>query len=466
MNAWDLTVNFKDVVLDFAFLSFFLVIGTIFRRYTPFFQKFLIPNNIIAGFIGLLLGKQILGIIDLDGARLGKYVYHLLALTFVAVGLRQKKKTWGRGPLSKAIANLSCVLSQAIIGLLVSFIFIYTIKPDLFPGIGLLLPLGFGMGPGLAYTMGTSWEQYGFIGGGDVGLTFATIGYLIAYFAGILIIYKGIKQRKTTLIDGLDGISRDMKRGVVQQEKPKIAGFLTLSQEAIEPLAFQLSAIGVVYLLTYWIVKNITGFMTLKGLDGFVPTIWSFHFLVALLVSLLFRNVLDTTKKSYLLDRGLMNRLSGVFVDFLVVGAICAINLTIVWTYIFPIIVMSILAGISSYYLLNFIAWRAFDDYHFERFVGLFGEVTGTLNSSLVLIRVTDPEFSTNVAEDMVYGSGIGLLIGFPLLIVLTVPMNFFNNSLFGYWITLGILTGYLILLWIFWFAIGYIKTKKVNLQQ
>ncbi|MCF7740793.1 MAG: hypothetical protein K9N00_03250 [Candidatus Marinimicrobia bacterium] len=461
MNPWDLTINLKFVVLDLTFLSLLLILGTILRRYNKFFQKFLIPNNIIAGFIGLILGQQLFKILPLDPARLGKYVYHLLALTFVAIGLRQEKKKWGRGPLSKAFANLTTIILQGVIGLFVSLIFVYTLKPDLFPGTGLLLPLGFGMGPGLAYTMGESWEQYGMVGGGDVGLTFAALGYLIAYFAGIFIIYRGIKNKETTLIDGLEDLSADVRKGVVKESEPKIAGYLTLSQEAIEPLAFQMAAIGTVYLFTYFVVSGLATLMQNAGLEGFVPTLWSFHFLVALLIALAFRKILDVTNKGYLLDKGLMNRCAGVFVDYLVVGAIAAINLAIVWKYIFPILTMSILSAIASYYMLRYLCWRAFDDYHFERFIGLFGEVTGTLNSSLVLIRVTDPNYDTPVAEDMVYGSGIGLFLGFPMLVMLTAPMNFFNNTITGYWITLGILAAYLVILLIVWRLIGFLHAKK-----
>ncbi|HQM36484.1 MAG TPA: hypothetical protein PKV79_06610, partial [Candidatus Marinimicrobia bacterium] len=65
------------------------------------------------------------------------------------------------------------------------------------------------------------------------------------------------------------------------------------------------------------------------------------------------------------------------------------------------------------------------------------------------------------VAEDLVYSSGIALFLGLPLLILLNVPMNFFNNSLKGYWITFGLIIVYGVILWIFWRAIGFIHFKK-----
>lgn len=461
MSPWDLSVNLKFVALDFILLGTFLVIGTILRRYVKFFQHFLIPNNIIAGFIALILGPQIIGLTNITGERLGIYVYHLLALTFIAIGLRDTRKDWGKGPISTGLLFVSNYLVQGIFGLTIALVLVYTFFPDLFPGMGLLLPLGYGMGPGVAYTMGHSWEQYGFTGGGDVGLTFAAIGYLIAYFAGIWIIQGGIRRRETTLIDGLEGISRDMRIGVVKQKEPEIAGRLTLSTEAIEPLAFQLGLIGFVYLLTYGFVYYMAQVMESAGLHDFTSTLWSFHFVFANLISIGVRKILDMGEKSYIIDRGLMTRLAGVFVDYLVVGAIAAISLVIVGQYWMPLILMAAAGGLGSYALCRYFQYRAFDNFHFERFVGIFGEMTGTINSGLVLVRVTDPEFDTPVAEDLVYGSGVALVVGFPLLIVLNIPMNIFGNSLMGYWITLGILIAYLAALWLFWRMIGFVQFKK-----
>jgi len=466
MTLWNFDVNFLSLIKDFMYLSIFLILGTVCRRYGKFFQKYLIPNNIIAGFIGLIAGPQILGLLDLNMNHLGAYVYHLLALTFVAMGLRQEKSHWGKGPLSFGLAMLSSYIVQAVVGLLVAFVFIYTTMPKLSPSIGLLLPMGFGMGPGQAFTMGKAWESFGLEGGAATGLTIAAIGYLVAYFGGIIIINRGIKKRETNLIKGMEGITEDMRTGVVKHGKPEIGSFLTLSQEAIEPLAFHVGLIGVVYWLTWVLTSTLVGFMEAHGAVKFVATVWAFHFVLALLVAIIVRKLLDITKKSYMIDVGLMNRTAGLFVDFLVVGSICAISLTVVWKYWAPLLFMSVFGTIVTYILLRYVCHRAFDDYQFERFVGIFGEMTGTLNSGLVLVRVTDPDFKTPVAEDLVYSSGIALFLGLPLLILLNAPMNFFGNTYKGYWITLGLLILYGVILWVFWRLIGFIKLTKPNFKK
>ena len=468
MNPWDLDVNLRFVVLDFLFLSTFLMIGTVLRRYVKFFQKYLIPNNLIAGFLALVIGSQGFGLIDLHSDRLILYVYHLLALTFIALGLRQSKNNWTKGPVSKSISALTAYLIQGSIGLIVALVLVYTIKPDLFIGIGLLLPLGFGMGPGLAATMGNSWDNelvklgYEAVGAGQIGLTFATIGYLYAFFAGMALIQWGIRNGKSKLITNLDSITEDMRKGVYKDGKPPIAGKLTLTTEAIEPLAFQLSLIGLVYLATWFVVKWLTTMMgNNPGLEGFVGTIWSFHFVIGLLIALLVRTILDKVGRSYVIDKGLMNRSMGVFLDFLVIGAVAAISFKIVLNNWEAILIMSALAGPATGFMLYWTSKRAFDDYHFERFIELWGEMTGTINSALVLLRVTDPEFETPVAEDAVYGSGISLFLGIPMLIALNVPIVMYGNAIKGYWVTLGVLIGYMMLLWIVWRAVGFIKFGK-----
>lgn len=456
---WNLDVNLKDVVLDFSWLSLLLIVGAVLRRYIPFFQRYLVPNNIIAGFVGLIIGPQLLGLSGMAPERLGLYVYHLLALVFIAMGLRQGKSKWGSGPVSMGLAFVTTYLVQGTVGVGVALLMAATFWPDLFIGIGLLVPLGFGMGPGLAYTMGNSWEAYGFSGGGVVGLTFAAIGFLIAYFVGIPLVNRAIARGTTTLISGTDAISDDVRRGLLK-EPPALrsAGKLTIASEAMEPMAFQLGLIGGLYLITYAITYMLNGLMVGAGLQEFTATLWSFHFILAAVIAMLFRKGADMTGIGHLIDKGLMTRSAGVFMDYLVAASIAAISVTVVWRYWQPIALISLSGGLATYFYVRWLTYRVFDDYHFERFIGVFGDMTGTINSGLVLVRVTDPEFDTPVAEDLVYGSGMALLVGFPLLIVLNLPFTYFANSVTGYWVTIIIFLIYFVVLMIGWRLTGYLR--------
>ncbi len=465
MKFWQMEVTLVQVIFDFLYMSLFILIGTMARRYIKFFQKFLIPNNLIGGFIALIFSTQILGWIDLPNERLTAYIYHLLALTFIALGLRQQKTNWGKGPVSKSFAGLTIICMQAVIGLLVAFALVYTIKPDLFVGVGLLLPLGFAMGPGLAASMGGSWEQYGFTGGSTVGVTFAAIGFMYAYFGGVACINWGIKTRKSKLIESTDHITADMLTGVYKNKQLPIAGHLPLSTEAVEPMAFHLGLIGFVYMLTYGFISLASIPLANANLNDFVDILWSFHFVFGLIIAIVVRKLLDLTGKSYVIDKGLMTRGMGVFLDYLIVGAIAAISIKVVGMYWEALLIMALIAGPTTYGAVYWMCYRAFDDFHFERFIELWGEFTGTTNSGLILLRVLDAEFDTPVAEDAVYGSGLSLFMGLPLLFSLGIPMQFFNNSLRGYWITLGIIIVYWIVIAIIWRSIGFIKFKRPEIN-
>jgi ESS family glutamate:Na+ symporter len=401
-----------------------------------------------------------MAVIPLDGARLGIYVYHLLAITFISMGLRKEKSKTGKGPYSKAMACVMSYMTQATIGLLIAFLLIYTIRPQLFPGIGLLVTMGFGMGPGLAYSIGHGWEQYGFVGGGQVGLTFAAIGYLFAFFGGIGLIRLGIRKGKMKTITSLDEISRDVRTGIIHLDhhKKTSAGKLTMAQEAIDSMSFQLALIGMIYLATYGLTKLLAGWLP----PDLANTLWSFHFMIGILLSLLVRWFLDKIKKSYMIDEGLMNRINGVAIDYLVVAAIAAISIPILSTYWLSIMLISVLGGLGTTGILYWISYRAYNDYPFERFVTVFAEMTGTINSSLTLIRVMDPNFKTIIAEDSIYGSAITIGIALPMLVMMNIPTMFFaENLLKGYWVALGMLLAYTTILFVVWRLTGAFKFKK-----
>jgi glutamate:Na+ symporter, ESS family len=55
---------FWDSIKDFLFLSLFLLVAIILKNKIKFFQRFLIPTAIIGGFIGLILGSEVLNLVN------------------------------------------------------------------------------------------------------------------------------------------------------------------------------------------------------------------------------------------------------------------------------------------------------------------------------------------------------------------------------------------------------------------
>ena len=465
MNTWTHAFTIGQFVLDFAVVSGLLLLGTLCRRYIRWFQRFLIPSNLIAGFLGLMLGPELLGVAVFSPERMGIYVYHLLALTFIGVGLQSGDGKHSRGAIHLGFIQIMSMLIQAMLGLAVVLLLVYLVNPDLVPAVGVLLPLGFGMGPGIAYSIGQSWEAYGFAEGASIGLTIAAIGFLVAYGSGILIVNRGIRRGHAALVDRTGSLSEDVRTGILRAERAEarpVAARMTFTPGSIEPLTFHVALVAAVYLVTYGLTLALAEGLVQVGMAREVPTLWSFQFILANLIALATGRLMHRGRIGHVLDEGFLHRLTGLLADYLIAASILAISLTVAWDYIVPIAVMCAGAAFATYASIKWVSQRVFDDYPFERFAGIYGEMTGTISSGLALIRIVDPEYKTPVAQDLVLSSGLALGFGFPLLLAINMPFTVYDGALEGYWTLLGIIVGYLVLIVVAWSRFGLQRKKRM----
>jgi ESS family glutamate:Na+ symporter len=460
MNFWTAPVSLGDVVLDLSVLCALLLAATLLRRYGTFFQQVLIPTILIAGALGLALGPEVLHLLPFSTERMGFYVYHLLALTFIGVGLQGAGGRPSRGALHLGFIQVLSMLLQALLGLVLALGIYYFLDRAHHPAAGMLLPLGFAMGPGIALSIGQSWAAYGFTEAASVGLMLAALGYAAAYFTGIPLVNRGIRNGLTTQVKRTDLLSAEVRTGIIR-DAPPVGARLTLSTAAIEPLTFHLALIGAVYLLTWGLCTALALGLERLGAAKEIPTLWSFHFIVGNLLAQAVRHVLHARKAGAVLDPGMLHRGVGLLVDLMIAASVMAISLTVAWNYMASILVMSILCTLMTLFSIRWVCERVFEDHHFERFAGIYGEMTGTLSSGLALVRVTDPTFSTPVAQDLALSSGIALALGFPLLLAINLPFTRYNGALEGYFVVLGILLVYLAFLLLLWRRFGL--TRRLN---
>ncbi len=458
MSSWTLDIPAGLFFMDFAWMGVLLIIATYLRSRVPFLQNYLIPANLLAGTLGLIVGANGLEWVDLTSDRLGSYVYHLLALLFIALGLRAPKKKLGLSSVKFSLIFIIVYLVQAIIGLTIAFALYYTIMPELFVGIGFLPPLAFGMNPGIAYSIGENWQQFGFESGGIVGLTFAAVGFLVAYTVGIWTVRKGIKNGRARYIRSDEKLSEDVKTGIVQRPKANSGERITTSPETIESLTFHIGLIGVLYVLTYGVAKWIESGLIWIGAENEISTLWSFHFIIAAILAIAARRIMDKLRISLVVDDVTMTRCSNFFMDFMIVASVAAISLLVVGQYWIPLLLISVSVSIATWMIVHFLTVGAFKEYSFERFAAIFGNMTGTLQSGLVLLRILDSGMKSPVSFNLVYGSGLALVFGFPLLLLINAPVHYFSDVVQGFWVVLFFLIVYLLLI-----ALGWHYLTKQN---
>lgn len=443
MDNWNFLIPSGRLFIDFAIIGGLFLFSMAIRARVKILQDYLVPVNLVAGALGLAIGNGGLGLVNLDPDRMGVYVYHLLALTFIAVSLGAGERKVAKTSLITGFVLVMTYIAQAVLGIGLSFLIKYLFVPDLFLGFGMLLTLGFGMGPGIAFSISRNWEQYGFTDGGVAGLTMATIGFLWAYIGGVIIMRRGIRGNESSHFnDGLT-ISPALRSGYVEPEDQESAGKQTTPIEVVEALTIHFGVIGFVYLLTVWVCMGLEHVLSAIGAEKEISTLWSFHFLIGSMVAIAFRKAMNILNFSKWLDTGLLHRTSNLFVDFMIAASLAAISLQVAYRYWIPIVVISTAGGFLTWWILRKLVYGLFQHHKFERFLAFFGNSTGTIQSGLVLLRVVDPLYKTGSADDLVYGSSVALGLGFPLLILINLPVHQFNNSDFGYVVVTGLLILY-----------------------
>ncbi len=446
-------MNFSwGLILDLGIISMALLLSTFIRSRVFFFQKYLIPNALTAGFILLLLYNFVFPILDLSSDRFGEMVYHLLNISFIAMTLRripEKEKQGDSAIFATSISVLSQYALQALLGLLVTFLFMSTIFPNLFPAFGFLLPLGFVLGPGQAFAIGNGWELMGFAGAGTVGLTFAAVGFLWACFGGVFLINYGIRRGWVNREQIEILRSKDVRTGLFQKhEKKPIGSRLSTETEAIDSLTFHLGLVFFTYLLSYLLLRGLTALLSLIGPLGYelAVNLWGINFVFSAVVAMLVRFVAQKLDVDYTFDNHTLSRLSGLSVDVMVTAAVGAISLVIVGQYIIQILVLSIIAGSIALILVPWFCSRIYTDHQFHRMLLVYGVSTGTMPTGLALLRVIDPNFETPAASDYMFSTGITFVLAIPFILSINLPaysVSKDNPQLF--WLAVAVSAGYLL---------------------
>lgn len=452
------------VLIDFAWVALFIVIANSLKSRLKWLRNFFVPTAIVAGIIGLLLGGEVLGLISLDSQRLGNMVYHLMAVGFIALALKDDETKKTPHGFNSGLFIVSTYLVQGIIGFSVTLLLIKFAFPSLFPTFGLLLPLGYGQGPGQAFSIGSQWENIGFVGGGNVGLTVATLGFLWAIVIGVVfmnvLMRKGVKRRD-------DNIHRLRKAPEIITNTVDVP-----PNESIDSLSVQFCLIGLVYLATYLTLLGINKLMVPFGTFGETLNnlLWGFHFVIGTVYAILLRTILRRLKAGKFITNSrpnnyLLQRIAGFSFDFMITASIAAISLFALKDYVVPILIVTTIGGLVTILYVTVVGKMIFKQYTLENILGFYGNLTGTISTGMALLKEVDPNFDTDVPENIVVGSAIALPFGFPLMVVLNIPVfGVVTGRPIMYLYTMLAFIGYLLFLWALMYVVHrrqYSKSAK-----
>ena len=441
------------LVITLGILALAMSVALVLRNHFAFIRKSMMPTAVFAGFL-LLIAKET-GLIGLDQEILETLVYHTIAMGFIAMSLRKALRPIGKdgkregrvtGFKSGAII-VGTYLIQGMTGLAISMI-LAIFMPRVFQVSGLLLPMGFGQGPGQANNIGATYESMGFAGGRSYGMAIAAAGYLCACTVGVWILRRWSRKpqpaSERVRKEKTDG--NDISMFQAPNEIPV--------SDSIDRFSVQIMLVFGVYLTTFLLIWGLTSMISslLPNLGNTVNTLlWGFNFIVGSALAMLVSKLMDFSQKKGTMRREyrnnyLLSRLSGLFFDLMITAGIASINIEDITGLWVPFALTVAAGAVVTWFYLKWAASQAYPAYRREGLISMYGMLTGTIGSGILLLKEIDPDMDTPAANNLVIGSSYGIVLGAPMLVFISLAARSTAMCLvtFGliviYWIVLSAL--------------------------
>lgn len=412
-----------DVIIYFLLIGVLLFVGKVLKTKLPFLNRIVLPTALLGGLIGLLFSNEIVSRLGLgistytvDNDVMQAIVYHALALGFISLTLRQgenknKRKVWSTGMIITSTYAL-----QGFLGILLILLFF----SDKFVGAGMLLPLGFGQGPGLAISFGRMWDVMLQGEGVALGASYAFLGFVFGGTVGVAAI-NILSKRKGEKKPGKYEDSSESTTTVQIDTVKEVS--------VLDGLTIQIVIISIIYglvWLTLFLLEKV-----LMNIGSIGQTIFGllegFNFIIGILYALIYKKIIKKLQSkgknmNFMKNDYILSNISSLCFNFMIAGAVLTITIDFLAEFGVLLAIISLIGGVMTLLYTRYITQKVYPKFKDEYFVGLFGMLTGVASTGIALLKGIDKNLESPVAEEMVLGSGTAIMIALPLFGFLMLP--------------------------------------------
>lgn len=397
------------VLKDLMFFSLFLLVGFILRELIPPLQKLFLPASVIGGIVALILGPQILGLVNIpesfSSVSSALIDVIMTALMFGIVINATRIKQFG----AYTLIYFAAVGMQAFVGMLVGDLLtrVWTGMPT---GWGLMGLYSFYGGHGAAGTVGNIFKEMGVEGNLDIGMLLATLGIISAMAVGMAVVNYGVRKGWATYVTDPQAQPKWFYRGPLPDAERKPIGKSTVSGNSINAIALN----AAILLLALWIGQGLIRDNLLPyfpGLKNVSSMLWGS------LGGAILWPILVKTKLDRYVDVPTINQINGFCLELIILTAMATIKLSLLATYIVPLMIYCAIMVVCTLFLLLWLCRRFCKTQWFENFAMLFGRCNGVAANGLALVRTIDPNGNCDVGA----ADGIATTIYTPMVILQTV---------------------------------------------
>ena len=450
-DVWKILIN---VIL----LLTALLLGNMIRRVIPFLRKAFIPSALIGGlllFLANIFSTKVFNFDLIDMRIMQIITYHALAIGFIALSLKIVEKGKDKNGLKvfqNGFVTGATYMLQAVVGLLIGLFFVWA-GNELFYDAGILLPLGFGQGPGNALTWDNNFTaDHGFLGQGSVGLTIASLGFVVASIVGV--IYINIFKRKGQIKDIERNTQRDVSEFVDEKDIE--------DSESVDKLSIQIAFVAVSYAIGFLIMFFFAKLTDWTGVKLFNDVAWGFNFIWGIISATLIKVVVKFFYKKKVVKRKYINnyqmdRISGFAFDLMIIAGVAAIDIDVVSQYAWFIVALAAAGTIVTVIYVRIMTKLCFKGFEHEAFLVNFGTLTGTASNGVILLREVDPNYDTPASNIFIASQFPAMVAVAPLLLLLNMGAETYTGCL----ITLGIFAALFVVYTTFLVLSTRIKRKE-----
>ena len=368
-----------------------LMAGVIIRELVPAFQKLLLPASVIGGFLGLILGQQVLGLIEIPTAIFSDITSYgmRIMMACVPIGITVTAKRIYEH-LDFTFANMTMFGFQMMFGLMLGDVFC-GIWPGLPDGWGLLGVAAFFGSHGNVPVVSEIIDPNGALGATSIGMVLATLGVLWAIIPGMVMANYGARHGWTTFTKDLSSQPKYFYRGTLPEDKRESLGKTTVNSTNVSGIAFQLAFLAVGYKL---------GELIFKGLIVFIPFLSNVGaMLYGLIGGLIIWPLLKMVKLDRYVDKETINQISNFTLEMILVTACATIQLDIVTTFFMPLFLHAfVFCGLTMVFVFIWMKKIGHPQW-FEKALMVYGMCTGSNPQGFALVRAVDPNNQSCIFE-------------------------------------------------------------------
>ena len=218
-----------------------------------------------------------------------------------------------------------------------------------------------------------------------------------------------------------------------------------------DPLSIHLGYVAVAIAIGWLLLEGLVVLeeATWGGDDGLELLVHLPLFPMAMIGGVLLQLVLDRTGRGELVDRHLVNRISGAALDLIIVAALGTLSLESLGGNLGAFAVLAVAGIVWNVGAFLVLAPRIVPTYPYERGLGDFGQSMGMTVTGLLLMRIADPPNRSGGLEafgykqlmfEPVVGGGLFTAASVPLIAQLgAVPVLVGTAALLVFWVVLGL---------------------------